>query len=233
MTLQPARQLHTSEVCDTDSGTRQCADHAVNQRTESQMSSNTSPATRQLSGRIPSHAKLQRQRIANNDPGRRLARNAVRSRSRNRSRRNRLGRRVNQHIHARSNVQVAKLQRARQRNDHRCVDIAQAALSICFFRGTLLELIFQCARRERLCGYAAGQGRVVVDVEFQQVEERVVDEVDRAVDVFLYAKEEFQRAAGFIAGREWDIRQLACSVGNMFAGVASVRVNTNRLLPLR
>jgi hypothetical protein len=44
-----------------------------------------------------------------------------------------------------------------------------------------------------------------VDVEFQQVEERVVDEVDRAVDVLFYAEEELKGAAGFIASRERDI----------------------------
>ena len=42
-------------------------------------------------------------------------------------------------------------------------------------------------------------------VKFQQVEERVVNEVDRAVDVLLYAKEELQRTASFIASWEWDI----------------------------
>ena len=113
---------------------------------------------------------------------------------------------MNQHIHTRSNVQVAELECARQRDDHRRVDIAQTALSVCFLCSTLLELIFQSAGRERLGRYAAGQGRVVVDVEFQQVEERVVDEVDRAVDLLLYAEEELQRAAGFIASREWDVR---------------------------
>ena len=169
------------------------------------MSSNTSPTTRQLSGRIPPHAELQRQRIANDNPGRWLARDAVRSRSRNRSRRNRLGRCVNQHIHAGSNMQVAKLQRTSQRDNHRRVDIAQAALSVCVLRGTLLELIFQCAGREGLRRYAAGQRRVVVDVEFQQVEERVIDKVDRAVDILFHAKEELQRTASFIASWEWDI----------------------------
>ena len=126
---------------------------------------------------------------------------------------------MNEHVHARSNVQVAELERACQSNDHRRVDIAQTALSVCFFRGALLELIFQCTRRERLGRYAAGQGCVVVDVEFQQVEERVVDEVDCAVDVLLYAEEKLERSACFVAGREWNVGKLACSVGNMFAGV--------------
>lgn len=65
-----------------------------------------------------------------------------------------------------------------------------------------------------------------MDVELQQVEERVVDEVDRAVDLLLYTEEELQRAAGFIASRERDVRKLACSIGDMFASVADIRVNT-------
>jgi len=112
---------------------------------------------------------------------------------------------VKQHVHARGDVQVAELERARQRDDHGRVDIAQAALSVCFFRGAFLELFFQCAGWEGLGRYAAGQGCVVVDVEFQQVEERVVDEVDCAVDLLLYTEKELQRAAGFIASREWDV----------------------------
>jgi hypothetical protein len=169
------------------------------------MSTNTRPSTRQLSSRIPPHTELQRQRIADNDPRRRLARNAIRSRRSNRSSRDRFRRRVDQHVHARGHVQVAELQRAGQRDDHGCIDIAQAALAICVFRSAFFELLFQRAGRERLCRYAAGQRRVVVNVEFQQVEERVVDEVDRAVDVLLYAKEELEGAAGLIASREWNI----------------------------
>jgi hypothetical protein len=51
------------------------------------------------------------------------------------------------------------------------------------------------------------------------VEERVVDEVDCAVDVLFYAEEELERAAGFVAGREWNVGELACSVGDVLAGV--------------
>jgi hypothetical protein len=113
---------------------------------------------------------------------------------------------VHEHVHARGDVQVAELQCAGQRDDHRCVDVAQAALAICVLRCTLLELIFQRAGREGLGRYAAGQRRIIVDVELQQVEERVVDKVDRAVDVLFHAEEELERAAGFIASREWDVR---------------------------
>ena len=217
--LQPTRQLHTSEVCHTDSSARQSTDHAVHQSAESQVSSYTRPTTWKLGGGIPPHTELQRQRIANNDPRGRLARDAVRSCGCNGSWRNRLRRCMNQHIHARSNVQVAELQRASQRDYHWRVDFAQTALAIGILCCSLLELIFQCAGRERLRRYAAGQRCIVVDVKLQQVEERVVDEVDCAVDVLLYAEEKLERSACFVAGREWNIGKLACSVGNMFAGV--------------
>lgn len=170
------------------------------------MSSNARPAARQLGVGIPSHTELQWQSIANNDPCRRFARDAVRSCGRNRSWGNRLGRCVDQNIHACRNVQMAQLECAGQRDDHGCVDVAQASLAICIFCSAFLELFFQCARRERLGGYAAGQGCVIVDVELEQVEEWVVDKVNCAVDVLLYAKEELERATGFIASRERDVR---------------------------
>lgn len=206
MALEPTRQFHASEVSHADGSTSQGADHAVYQSAESQMSSDSSPATRKLGVGIPSHTELQRQGVANNDPGRRFARDAVRSRSRNRSWRNGLGCSVYQYIHARSNVQVTELECAGQRNDHGCVDVAQASLAICIFCSSFLELFLQCARRERLGGYAAGQGCVIVDVELKEVEEWVVDKVNCAVDVLLYAEEELERATGFIASRERDVR---------------------------
>jgi hypothetical protein len=58
-----------------------------------------------------------------------------------------------------------------------------------------------------------------VDVELEQVEERVVDEVDCAVDVLFYTEEKLERAACFVAGREGNVGELACSVGDVFAGV--------------
>jgi len=58
-----------------------------------------------------------------------------------------------------------------------------------------------------------------VDVELQQVEEWVVDKVDCAVDVLLYAEEKLEWSAGFIASREWNVGKLACSVGDVLAGV--------------
>lgn len=62
-----------------------------------------------------------------------------------------------------------------------------------------------------------------MDVEFEQVEEGVVDEVDGAVDVLFDAEEELERAPGFVAGWEGDVGQLACSVGDVFACVAGLK----------
>ena len=64
-----------------------------------------------------------------------------------------------------------------------------------------------------------------MDVEFEQVEERVVDEVDRAVDLFLHAEEELEGSTGFVAGREGDVGELAGDgVGDVFASIAVGRV---------
>lgn len=104
MAFQPARQLHTSEVRHADSSARQSTYHAVHQGAESQVTSNTRPATWELSGGVPTHAELQRKRVANNDSSRRLTGDAVCGCSCDGSWRDRLWRCVHQHIHACSNV---------------------------------------------------------------------------------------------------------------------------------
>ena len=58
-----------------------------------------------------------------------------------------------------------------------------------------------------------------MDVEFELVEEGVVDFGDGAVDVFLDAEEEFEGAPGFVAGREGDVGEFVrYGVGDVFAG---------------
>lgn len=52
------------------------------------------------------------------------------------------------------------------------------------------------------------------------MEERVVDEVEGAVYVFFDAEEEFEGSAGFVAGEEGDVGELAGFVGYVFTGVA-------------
>lgn len=227
MALQPPRQLDASEVRHADGRARQSADHAVDQCAESQVAADARPAAGQLRVGIPPHAELQRQGITNHNPRRWLSRNTVRSRRRNRARSLRFGRRVHQHVHARGDVQVAQLQRTRQRDHHGRINIAQTALAVRLFRRALLELILQSAGREGLGGYAAGERRVVVDVELEQVEERVVDEVDRAVDLLLHAEEELQRPAGLVACREGDVGELACGVGDVLARVTDRFVNAS------
>lgn len=48
-----------------------------------------------------------------------------------------------------------------------------------------------------------------MDVEFEEVEEGVGDEVDGAVEVAFDAEGEFKWAAGFVAGWERDVLELA------------------------
>ena len=86
--------------------------------------------------------------------------------------------------------------------------------------GTLFELLRHRRRREWFGGDAAGERGVIVDVEFEEVEERVVDEVDGAVDFLLDAEEEFEGPARFVAGWEGDVGELAGCIVDVFAGVA-------------
>lgn len=85
---------------------------------------------------------------------------------------------------------------------------------------SLLILLRQRAGWEGFSGYAAREGRIVVDVELEEVEEWVVDEVECAVDLLFDAEEEFEGPAGFVAGGEGDVGELAGGVGDVFARVA-------------
>jgi hypothetical protein len=73
----------------------------------------------------------------------------------------------------------------------------------------------------RAGGQAAGQGRVVVDVELEQVEEGVGDEGDGAVELRLDAVLELQRLAGFVARRERDPLQLVVGQLDVLARVTA------------
>lgn len=220
MALQPPRQLHTSEVRHADRRARKRRNQTVHQRTERQMPSHTRPTRRKLRIRIPPHTELQRQRITNHNPRRRIPRNRIGRRSRNSPRRHTLRRSMHQHIQTTTHMQMAQLQRPRQRNNHWRINLTQTALSIRHIRRPLLKLFLQRARRQGFGRDAAGKGSIVVDVEFEQVEERVVDEVEGAVDFLFDAEEEFERAAGFVAGEEGDVGELTLGVGYVFACVA-------------
>lgn len=59
-------------------------------------------------------------------------------------------------------------------------------------------------------------------VELQHVEEGVVDEIDRALDILLDAKQQLQRSTGLVAGPEWDIYQMTVLVCDVLARVSAV-----------
>lgn len=56
-----------------------------------------------------------------------------------------------------------------------------------------------------------------MDVELEQVEERVADEVDGAVDLTFRAVVEFERSTGFVADGKGDPLDLMFLVFDMFA----------------
>lgn len=126
---------------------------------------------------------------------------------------------MHQHIQTRAHMQMAQLQRPRQCNDQRRIYIAQTPLSLCQICRPLFKLIFQNRRRERFGGYSAGQRRIVVDVEFEQVEEGIIDEVYRTVDLLFNSEVELQRSSSLVACESGHVRELSRLVGNVFAGV--------------
>jgi hypothetical protein len=77
---------------------------------------------------------------------------------------------------------------------------AEGALLGYFVRDAVLLL--EDAGWERFRGDAACEGCVVVDVEFEEVEELVRDKVNCAVYFALDAEEEFEGAPGFVAHGE-------------------------------
>lgn len=58
-----------------------------------------------------------------------------------------------------------------------------------------------------------------MDVELEQVEERIIDKVDGAVDILFDAEVELERAAGLVACESRDVGELSRFIGNVFAGV--------------
>ena len=63
-----------------------------------------------------------------------------------------------------------------------------------------------------------------MDVELEEMEERVVYERDRAVDVFLDTEKEFERSSCLIAGWKRDIGLLASGVCDVLAGITEERI---------
>lgn len=135
---------------------------------------------------------------------------------------------MHEHIQTRTNMQMAQLQRPRQRDNHRRIHLAQRTLPIRMVFRALRIFFDKGAGGQGFGGDATGQRRVVVDVELEQVEEGVVDEVQGAVDVLFHAEEEFEGAAGFVAGEGGDVGELARGVGDVFARVAVILVRVAR-----
>lgn len=120
-----------------------------------------------------------------------------------------LGHAVQQHVHVGADVHVAQLQGAGEGEDEGDV----------LLRGQLLADDLDVGGRAG--GQAAGERRVVVDVELEQVEEGVGDEGDGAVELRLDAVLELQRLAGLVAGREGDPLQLVVGQLDVFARVTA------------
>jgi hypothetical protein len=69
--------------------------------------------------------------------------------------------------------------------------------------------------RQGFRGNAAGQRGIVVDVEFEEVEEFVGYEVDGTVYVALDAEVKFEGAPSLVAGGEGDVLELVGGVGDL------------------
>lgn len=104
-----------------------------------------------------------------------------------------------------ADVHVAQLQRTRHGEDEGDV------LAL----GELLADDLDVLRRAR--GQTARERRIAVDVELEQVEERVADEVDGAVDFTFGTVVEFEGSAGFVADGKGDPLDLMFLVFDMFA----------------
>lgn len=116
-----------------------------------------------------------------------------------------LRRRVQQHVEVGADVQVALLQGARERKHQRDVLLLVGGLAdgLDVRRGP---------RRQ-----AAGQGRVAVDVELEQVEEGVVDHGDGAIDLALVAVAELERLGRLVAHGKGDPLDLVVGILDVLA----------------
>lgn len=169
----------------------------------------------QRRGREPAHAEAQRQRVADDEAPRVAAGHvAQRARAVGGAAVEHaavvgvdvvLGGAVQQHVHVRADVHVAALQRAGEREHERHELLRRRRLA------DDLDV------RRRARGQAAGEGRVAVDVELEQVEEGVVDDGDGAVQLRLDAVVELEGLARLVAAREGDPLDLVFGVLDVLA----------------
>ncbi|KAI6767387.1 hypothetical protein HG530_005396 [Fusarium avenaceum] len=112
---------------------------------------------------------------------------------------------MQQDVHVRADMDVAQLQRTSESKDKRDVFACRQLLAYDFDLGCWTG------------GDAARQGRIGVNVEFEEVEEGVVDHGDSAVDLAFSAVVELERAAGLVAHGEGLPFDLVLFVLNMLA----------------
>lgn len=124
---------------------------------------------------------------------------------------------MQQHVQVRADVHVAQLQRTGHGEDEGDV------LAL----GELLADDLDMGRRPR--GQTTRKRCVAVDVELEEVEERVADEGDGAVDLALGAVVELKRAAGFVADGEGDPLDLVLFVFDVFASFSTRGISVSSL----
>ena len=56
-----------------------------------------------------------------------------------------------------------------------------------------------------------------MNVVFEQMEERIVNEVNGAIDILFHAKNEFERSACFVAGESGYVDEFVVRIGDVFA----------------
>ncbi len=116
---------------------------------------------------------------------------------------------VQEHVHVRADVHVAELERPGQRKDQRDIlgDVVLAAHGL--------------GVRRRSLGEAAGQRGVAVDVELEEVEERIRHHVNRAILLALDAVVELERLARLVADGKGDPLDLVRRVLDVLARLAT------------
>ena len=182
MASQSSWQFEAPEVRNADCGTGASAQQTIQHRPMRDMTSKPLPTRRQIRRGIPAYRKSKLQRIANNDFAiLRRGTDAIRRCRVDNARRQALRCGVDQHIEIVCDVDVGLLKDAGQRDDEGG-EVGGVGAHGADLVGFLRVDVFGCG--EGPGGDAAGHGDVVVDVEFEEVEEGVVDKVDCAVDVW-------------------------------------------------
>lgn len=112
---------------------------------------------------------------------------------------------MDQNIQARAHMKMTELQCSSQSNNHGCVYLTQTALPVRIVCRSLLVLLFEGGGRKRFGRNSAGERHIIMHIKLQQVEERVVYEIDRAIDILLHAEQQLQRSTGLVACREGNV----------------------------